>query len=104
MSKLRSLNTAFWSDTWVEDLEPLKKLLFIYLVTNDKTNMLGIYEASIKKISFDYDSIQSSGYFGAGDDHWKVLDWDDGTTEPTSSGSALFERSLNGVFAPRIIS
>jgi hypothetical protein len=53
MSKLRSLNTAFWSDTWVEDLEPLKKLLFIYLVTNDKTNMLGIYEASIKKISFE---------------------------------------------------
>ena len=53
MSKLRSLNTAFWSDTWVEDLEPLKKLLFIYLVTNDKTNMLGIYESSIRKISFE---------------------------------------------------
>jgi len=53
MSKLRSLNTAFWSDTWVEELEPMQKLLFIYLVTNEKTNMLGIYEASIKKISFE---------------------------------------------------
>lgn len=53
MSKLRSLSTAFWSDTWVEDLTPLEKLLFIYLVTNEKTNMLGIYEASVKKISFE---------------------------------------------------
>ena len=53
MSKLRSLNTAFWSDTWVEELEPMQKLLFIYLVTNEKTNMLGIYEASVKKISFE---------------------------------------------------
>lgn len=53
MSKLRSVNTAFWSDTWVEDLEPQFKLLFLYLVTNEKTNMLGIYEASKKKISFE---------------------------------------------------
>ena len=53
MSKLRSINTAFWSDTWIEDLEPEHKLLFLYLVTNDKTNMLGIYESSIKKIAFE---------------------------------------------------
>lgn len=53
MSKLRSINTAFWSDTWIETLEPNYKLLFLYLVTNEKTNMLGIYEASIRKISFE---------------------------------------------------
>lgn len=53
MSKLRSINTAFWSDTWIEELEPNYKLLFLYLVTNDKTNMLGIYEASKRKISFE---------------------------------------------------
>lgn len=53
MSKLRSINTAFWSDTWIECLEPNHKLLFLYLVTNDKTNMLGIYESSKRKISFE---------------------------------------------------
>jgi hypothetical protein len=53
MSKLRSLNTCFWSDPWVEELNPEEKLLFIYLITNEKTNMLGIYESSIKKISFE---------------------------------------------------
>ena len=53
MSKLRSLNTAFWSDPFVEELTPSQKLLYIYLITNEKTNMLGIYELSIRKMSFD---------------------------------------------------
>ena len=53
MSKLRSLSTAFWSDPFIEDLTPSQKLLFIYLITNDKTNMLGIYESSIRKMSFE---------------------------------------------------
>lgn len=51
--KLRSVNTSFWSDPFIEDLSPSEKLLYLYLITNDKTNMLGIYEVSIKKISFD---------------------------------------------------
>jgi len=55
MSKLRSVSTGFWSDPFIEDLTPNQKLLFLYLITNEKTNMLGIYEASIKKISFETD-------------------------------------------------
>ena len=53
MSKLRSINTAIWNDVWFEELDPEQKLLFIYLITNEKTNMLGVYEISIRKISFD---------------------------------------------------
>jgi hypothetical protein len=53
MSKLRSVNTCFWSDPWVEDLTPTEKLLYLYFITNEKTNMLGVYELSIKKISFE---------------------------------------------------
>jgi len=53
MSKLRSINTIIWSDPWFELLEPSAKLLFIYLVTNEKTNMLGVYEISIRKVSFE---------------------------------------------------
>jgi hypothetical protein len=53
MSKLRSVSTAFWSDPFIEDLSPDEKLLFLYLITNEKTNMLGIYEASIKKMAFE---------------------------------------------------
>lgn len=53
MSKLRSVNTYFWSDPFIEDLNPSEKLLFLYLITNEKTNMLGIYEASVKKMGFE---------------------------------------------------
>lgn len=53
MSKLRSINTVIWSDTWFELLNPEAKLLFIYFVTNEKTNMLGVYEISIRKVSFE---------------------------------------------------
>jgi hypothetical protein len=47
----------------------------------------------IKKISFNYDSIASSSYLGdpgSGDSHWRVDNWEVGTTEPGSSGSPLF--------------
>jgi len=51
--KLRSINTRFWEDPYVEDLPPLGKLLFIYLISNDKTNIAGVYEISIKTISYE---------------------------------------------------
>lgn len=53
MAKLRSVSTSFWSDPFIEELTPIEKLLFLYLITNEKTNMLGVYEASNKKISFE---------------------------------------------------
>lgn len=53
----------------------------------------GIHHPSgdVKKISIDYDSPSTSGYFSSGTTHWKVEDWDLGTTEGGSSGSALFD-------------
>jgi hypothetical protein len=53
MGKLRSISTSFWSDPFIEELTPSEKLLFVYLISNEKTNMLGIYEVSIRKISFE---------------------------------------------------
>ena len=50
---LRSVNTKFWQDPFVENLEANSKYLFLYLLTNPLTNMLGIYEISIKRISYD---------------------------------------------------
>lgn len=53
MSKLRSVSTQFWSDPWVEELSSSEKLLYLYLITNEKTNMLGVYEVSFRKMSFE---------------------------------------------------
>ena len=55
---------------------------------------VGIHHPSgdIKKISFDYDPAISANYGGSsGGSHWRVGQWEDGTTEPGSSGSPLFD-------------
>lgn len=45
----------------------------------------------VKKISFENDVLTSSTWSGTAGSHWRVNDWDDGTTEPGSSGSPLFD-------------
>ena len=45
----------------------------------------------IKKISFDYENGISDGWSGNDGSHWRVADWEDGTTEPGSSGSPLYD-------------
>lgn len=53
MSKERYLNTKFWDDNYIVNLDPTEKLLFIYLLTNPLTNIIGIYEIAIRRIAFD---------------------------------------------------
>jgi len=45
----------------------------------------------IKKISFDYDNASNAG------NYWDIDSWNDGTTEPGSSGSPLFDGSSRRV-------
>ncbi len=49
--KSRSIQTKFWYDTWIEELNTSEKLLYLYFLTNPLTNLLGVYEISIKRIS-----------------------------------------------------
>lgn len=52
MAKQRMINTKFWSDPWVVDeLNPLDRYLFLYLLTNEKTNIAGVYELSLRTMS-----------------------------------------------------
>lgn len=53
MNKNRYINTKFWDDDYIGDLNPHEKLVFIYLLTNANTNIAGVYEITIKKISWD---------------------------------------------------
>jgi hypothetical protein len=51
MSKKRWLDTSFWSDPWVVDsLNILDRHLFIYFITNEHTNVAGIYEIALRTI------------------------------------------------------
>ena len=53
MAKNRYVNTHFWNDNYIIDLDPIEKLLFLYLLTNPMTDICGIYELPLKKISFE---------------------------------------------------
>ncbi len=54
---------------------------------NTPSTPVGIHHPSgdIKKISFDYNNASNAG------NYWDVNNWEDGTTEPGSSGSPLFD-------------
>ena len=51
--KSRVVNTKFWTDAYITELDPSEKLIFIYLITNNLTNICGIYEITLRQISFD---------------------------------------------------
>ena len=53
MSKTRYIKTDFWSDQFIEWLSVEEKLLYIYLFSNEKVDLCGAYEISLKKISFE---------------------------------------------------
>lgn len=47
------INTKFWSDTFVVDLKPIERYLFLYFLTNEHTNISGIYELSVRTMAFE---------------------------------------------------
>jgi hypothetical protein len=50
----RQIKICFWSDpNIVDSFSPEDKLLYLYLMTNEYTNLCGIYEISLKQIAFD---------------------------------------------------
>ena len=53
MSKQRYINTKFWSDTWIAELDPIEKLLFIYLLSNEHTEICGAYELPLKYMALE---------------------------------------------------
>jgi hypothetical protein len=53
MAKQRYVNTRFWDDGDIRNLDPKGKLLFLYLLTNPLTNIAGIYEITIERMHFD---------------------------------------------------
>ena len=45
------IDTRFWSDSFIVDLNPLDRYLFLYFLTNEHTNIAGIYELPLKRVS-----------------------------------------------------
>lgn len=53
MAKQRYINTKFWEDGYISNLDPSEKLVFLYMITNSATNISGVYEIPLKRIAVD---------------------------------------------------
>jgi|SRR3990167_556607 len=53
MAKQRYINTRFWNDVYIAELDPAQKLLFIYFLTNEHSNIAGVYEVPLKIIAIE---------------------------------------------------
>lgn len=53
MAIYRAVHTSFWQDTYVLDLTPDEKYFYLYIMTNTKTNLSGIYEISLRTIELE---------------------------------------------------
>ncbi|EAC8001203.1 DNA replication protein DnaD, partial [Listeria monocytogenes] len=48
MAVFRQIHVSFWQDSFVLDLTAEEKYFYLYMMTNSKTNQIGIYEISKK--------------------------------------------------------
>jgi len=54
MSEYRQLHRSFWESDYVrEQLDPVGKLLYNYLITGPRSNMEGLYKCGLSRISDD---------------------------------------------------
>lgn len=53
MAKTRMISTDFWSDTRIDSLDPIEKLLYIHCFSNDKTSWCWATEIPVKKIAYE---------------------------------------------------
>ena len=74
MSKKRYISDSFWTDSWVEDLDPIEKLLYLYILTNPLVSICWFYEISMRKIAYDtwIDKDMISKIFKRFEEKWKV--------------------------------
>lgn len=61
MSKQRVVKDEIWDDDWFYDLDPSEKLVWIFLLTNPRGNIVGIYKVNVRWVAnltgFDKDVV-----------------------------------------------
>src|SRR5258707_11230774 len=84
MSTQRYISTSFWDDKWIRTLSPEQRYVYMYLLTNPQTNIAGIYQITIDRISFDtgysiaelrdiFESFLGMGKAIFHDEEWMIL-------------------------------
>ncbi|MGE7912507.1 DnaD domain protein [Lysinibacillus xylanilyticus] len=84
MAKFRYVYTTFWNDPRVvEEMTAEDKYFFLYLLTNESTTQIGIYQITKKQIAFDMGySMESVGaLLQRFKDHHKLIKYNEETRE-----------------------
>ncbi len=71
----RTIDTATWDDPWFAELEPLDKLLFLYLVSNRRSTACGVFEITIRAVSFETGLTSKQVTDGLDRLHPKIVWW-----------------------------
>lgn len=50
--KYRLVNTKIWDDDYIDMLDDAHKVLYMYLIINPNSNLLGVFELSIRKMEY----------------------------------------------------
>lgn len=53
MADTRYIKTSIWKDEWFASIRGDEQRLFLYLLTNAQTNIIGIYHISLREMAFD---------------------------------------------------
>jgi hypothetical protein len=51
--KTRVVHTKVWKDSWYSNLSTEAKFVWLYLITNDRINIAGVYELTKRELEFD---------------------------------------------------
>jgi len=84
MAKYRYVYTTFWNDPRVvEEMTAEDKYFFLYLLTNESTTQIGIYQITKKQIAFDMGySMESAGaLLQRFRDHHRLIKYNEETRE-----------------------
>lgn len=53
MDRMCMFSTAFWEDAWISNLDATEKYFYIYLFTNPRSNIIGLFPLPERRICFD---------------------------------------------------
>lgn len=84
MAKFRLVHTSFWNDPRVvEEMTAEDKYFFLYLLTNESTTQIGIYQITKKQIAFDlgYSPENANALLQRFIDHHKLVKYNAETRE-----------------------
>ena len=80
----RQIYTSFWRNTYIQDeMTPEDKYFYLYLLTNDQTKQIGVYQVTQKQIAFDTGYSQESikALLHRFEDHHKLIKYSPDTKE-----------------------